>query len=934
MALTGRLGTTDSGLASNTLQWGAGSVAAGGGSPSAASSISLTQATDFEASVRSLSAENTLALSQDNSNNVFLADASSALALTVDADVSGPIEADADSTISLTSASTGVVSAFGRFASNSMLLSVSAESSIKNLFANTPDTAGDPPESLLIGFTDDWNTFGYLAQEYIIDASNSLELTDFTPQPSGKLSLFASNQINFLDFADNAVKTRFPTTSIAVTQSATADLVHRVFDVILITQSAVQGIVNLNAENTLAFDQFVRPGEIRLDASNTIALQIDVDSSITNLSASTALAVTQDINVLRPYRVDVESEIAGVTDDIFIPPATIIPGVPFGLDHEATFAVDPIRHPSNFITNLANTAVVLHLKFDAVDLSASTLIGLVSKVNLSITEDAINSLTLTDLSNANLNTTDLFTTIDTLVDAATLSIDRAEIDAENTLSLKHAVGYSLVRDTTECDYTPFVSESDADTTAPRPTLPEVRVPSLPGVRFRLAYPPFDTGATVDYLDLRAPDFGNRERLEVTRIQRETTGGTLIVFADPIWPKVHSLQMQFSALKTEQGRSLLNFIERWAGQEIGVYDYEGRIWKGVIINPDEAVTQDGRENYSATLEIEAERIHQLNRVALSNLGVADESDQNAAVAVSTIGTSDESDYSLFSVAPGDSDIDISDSADYTIIPVAIGSSIILPSQFATRNSFFYKDAESNISLSSIGAEIDFDSFGNLIHNWDAENTSGLSDGQDVISLGDLGSSPVSLNSSLGQRPVVRDGILNGRRIIEFRHSGSVKRLLSVSNAPLWDVTNKLGTIFIVTIVREALSAGNEVIIGNNTDKIMLGGSTSTQRPVALQSAEGTVALETPQSVLGNNTTHLLVLRRNGNNVLFRRNKVTEDGTTFSTNPTPGNEQLSFGGFSGAGNSVDQDMAQVLFYDNVLDLAEIQNIEGLLADKWGV
>jgi hypothetical protein len=63
-------------------------------------------------------------------------------------------------------------------------------------------------------------------------------------------------------------------------------------------------------------------------------------------------------------------------------------------------------------------------------------------------------------------------------------------------------------------------------------------------------------------------------------------------------------------------------------------------------------------------------------------------------------------------------------------------------------------------------------------------------------------------------------------------------------------------------------------------------------------------------------------------------VAEVGTTLVTNPAPGDEGVSVGGFTGAGNSIDQDIAQILMYDNVLNDADILVIESLLANRWGV
>ena len=83
----------------------------------------------------------------------------------------------------------------------------------------------------------------------------------------------------------------------------------------------------------------------------------------------------------------------------------------------------------------------------------------------------------------------------------------------------------------------------------RPRLPPVtgaparRTSELP---FRLFSPA--TGTVTDSVTLRAPNLGNKDRLSFNRIVRETRGGTLIVFADPIWPKLETLVLTFSGLQ--------------------------------------------------------------------------------------------------------------------------------------------------------------------------------------------------------------------------------------------------------------------------------------------------------------------------------------------------------------------------------------------------
>lgn len=917
----------------------------------ASSNISLSQSAEKQASISSVDANNTITLSDMAVNNVFIGIAENTITLTQSETVAGPTELTANNTIPISDTADGIIDVYGRVAENTVVFFGfdpsqnpptpvpgwdTVTSSIRSLLAQNPDLSGDPPESTLLGgFTDGWTQEARLADTFDLTASNIITITDFLPQPTGKRSVFANNVLALLDFADNNVKSRVVVTPVGFTQTVTFEKVILVSNTLSMSVTVEEGFISLLADNTLTLTDVGRLESLPIDSVTTLALTQEAVSSIRNLAASNIISVTQDINVQRPYLLEAENKVQGITDDIFVPPfGPTIPGVPFGLAQIATVQVDPIRDIPLLI-NISDLAQVVHINVNAIDLSADTLIGLVQIANLSLTGGATTVIdTLLTIAGVDKNTTDVITPLDGLSNIALFSVDRANKPASNILDIQHAVAYSLIRDTTDCDYTPFVGSSDAQTTPPRPLLPEPLVPALdPSIRFRLVYPPFDTGATVDTLDMRAPNFGNRERLEATRIARETVGGSLTVFADPIWPKVHSLQMQFQALKTDQARGLLNFMERWLGQEIGIYDYEGRIWKGVITNPDEAVTHDGKESYSASLDIEAERVYQLNQTALTNLGMVTMAGEDEVLVLSGINIDQDADFIFNPVAPVDSAIDMVGSADYTKVPVGSGNNVISTTHFARRNSFFYESAESPISFGQTAAQIDFNDFGNLIHNWDAENTPGLN-GSVLSSWDDLGSNPVTLNATVSQEPTVRDGILNSRRVVEFRHTGEAQRLLSASTVPLFDLTNKVGTIFIVMIVREVLTNGNEVILGNNTDKIMLGGTGSTERPVAFSSGDGVVTLETPQSVLVNPSNQLLMVRRNGNNITFRRNKVNEDGTTLITNPSPIDDTLFFGGFTGAGSSIDQDIAQVLMYDDVLSDSDILTVESLLSVKWGV
>ena len=80
---------------------------------------------------------------------------------------------------------------------------------------------------------------------------------------------------------------------------------------------------------------------------------------------------------------------------------------------------------------------------------------------------------------------------------------------------------------------------------------------------------------------------------------------MIVFADPIWPKIQTMALTFSGLTGDDAQDLLRFIKAYLGQQIKLLDWEGRLWVGVITKPDDPIVQDGKEMFSASFEFEGE-----------------------------------------------------------------------------------------------------------------------------------------------------------------------------------------------------------------------------------------------------------------------------------------------------------------------------------------
>jgi hypothetical protein len=187
-----------------------------------------------------------------------------------------------------------------------------------------------------------------------------------------------------------------------------------------------------------------------------------------------------------------------------------------------------------------------------------------------------------------------------LADNATRGGSSFNRTASNALQLAQAASFFLARLASDCRYSPFLGTGDGS----YPQLPDALPCPLPDQqRFRLVYPP--TGSVTDSLILRAPNLGNRDRLTFNRINRTTRGGTLVIFADPTWPKTQSLLLSFSGLKQGEARALLTFMKAHVGVEIGMIDWEGHYWTGIIVTPDDPIIQDGRNSFSASFEFQGE-----------------------------------------------------------------------------------------------------------------------------------------------------------------------------------------------------------------------------------------------------------------------------------------------------------------------------------------
>ena len=257
--------------------------------------------------------------------------------------------------------------------------------------------------------------------------------------------------------------------------------------------------------------------------------------------------------------------------------------------------------PSGTVSRLAigDRAEVVVLRATGISVSASDTLDLWDRATRNRPgTDTASLLTLTDTAQVAVQRKPIIDTLD-LVEVVKCSIIR-NLAASDALDLEESSVCWAVVESVLSLYHPFVGAGRAGLPPPPPATLAGPIAGIGPCRF--VYP---VVSPTESVALRSPEFGNKDRLQFNRISRETRGGTLIVFADPIWPKVETQVLTFSGLTQTQAQALQDFIAAHLGLEVGFVDWEQRYWKGVITNTTDAVVQDGREMYTASLEFECE-----------------------------------------------------------------------------------------------------------------------------------------------------------------------------------------------------------------------------------------------------------------------------------------------------------------------------------------
>jgi hypothetical protein len=432
------------------------------------------------------------------------------------------------------------------------------------------------------------------------DCGSNLEFTQ-TIARHGTLNVSVTDELQFETYGDLTKKIRWAASTVEFVTHAEVVKIKVVGNVLELEQSARKDLFfeSVESELDLSHNNWINPitiGPGQRDRIPLPAQEVAIDQTVRTNIQSYALTSNIDIitptTVIGPYYVSAIS-ITQWTEAEYNDEGELEVTL-LGLQDSATVATTPGRRASTHV-GLEQLAHKVRLKASAISLSASNTLELAAGVPAIAYLDVVSDL-------------DLNTSADTKGAFSENSVEFSSVVTYNTVFAPRLASneldiissfFAVPQHFSLCTYSPFTG-STTDPAAPKNILNNQPVidPARRGVT--LFYP---WSAPTTTLNLRGPDLGNRNRLEFQRINRETRGGTLVIWADPMWPKNERLVLNFSGLTESEGQSALAFIAQSLGKEIGFTDWEGNTVYGVIMTPSEPLVRDGRKSLSLGFEIE-------------------------------------------------------------------------------------------------------------------------------------------------------------------------------------------------------------------------------------------------------------------------------------------------------------------------------------------
>jgi hypothetical protein len=358
---------------------------------------------------------------------------------------------------------------------------------------------------------------------------------------------------------------------------------------------SIYRIQDISVNNTINLNHILEAARAYSLESTLSVGQILVCHHVIDEDIVSTIDLDQELEVTALHNLSLSNAIQSVTQ-IYNPVTQTLDNIITGLNQSVssshTSATPTGFHQAIQLRNHVNAVL---LKSTAIDISVSNSLSLDQDLFKNQVGQGINTIQFGQILDVDYCKP---VSSDILVSNSVSFIANRKRGASSSINLGQSFTYIILRTGIEYQYHPFVG---AGASGPPVTL---NAP-MPGItaQFQLVYPA--EGTVTDSVSLRSPDFGNKDQLAFNRISRETRGGTLIVYADPIWPKIETLVLSFSALHRNVAQALLTFLDSYLGQEVGLIDWEHRYWKGIIITPENSVIEDSKDSFSASFSFEGE-----------------------------------------------------------------------------------------------------------------------------------------------------------------------------------------------------------------------------------------------------------------------------------------------------------------------------------------
>ena len=434
-----------------------------------------------------------------------------------------------------------------------------------------------------------------LAGTISTSASSTLTFTDAIVQ-SGTIPLDVTQILAFGSFADTDTKIRGVLDVLELTETVSVEQLKVVEQTLSLSQTAI-GDNGKTASNTLVFGQTatVRTSKhiqsvehsLSFSESDTVYPHYGRAEHTLDLSQTVVYNIPTSLSVSHAL---IESEWQEIDDEWVL--------VYSGLSDSVSLAGGSSTKSNIDYIQWGETIDVVRIQVNATAVNAISDLVITDVASTGLTESVSQTLTLTQTTTATLTTTASSSL--TLTDAAGI-LKVLNLSVTSNLDINAA--FELIPDDTEvCSYDPTIgSSTDQDNPVPRPLSSPFDVSRQSIIT--LSHPWTEP---TNSITLRVPELGNKNIIEVQRINRKTRGGTLIVWSDPQWPRNEKMVVDIKALTESKATDLLAFISLTLGKEFGYTDWENNTHKAVLLNPSTAITRGGTCKLSASLEFEITR----------------------------------------------------------------------------------------------------------------------------------------------------------------------------------------------------------------------------------------------------------------------------------------------------------------------------------------